>query len=183
MLRGKWILENILASPPPPPPPNVPALKTESPGGKALSMREAMEQHRANPVCASCHARMDPLGFALENFDAVGRWQAREASGGAIDSSGILPDGARFDGATGLRAVLLSHPEQFAGTVAEKLLAYATGRTLQYFDQPAIRKIVREAAPDNYSFSSLILGVVNSTPFQMRKFESAPATASSGRRP
>jgi len=177
VLRGKWILENILSSPPPPPPPDVPALKTENTGGKALSIREAMERHRANPACASCHARMDPLGFAFENFDAVGRWQTRSDSGGAIDSSGILPDGTRFEGAAGLRAVLMRHPEQFAGTVAEKLLTYAAGRTLQYFDQPAIRKIVRDSAAGNYTLSSLILGVVNSTPFQMRKVEGAPASA------
>ncbi len=179
VLRGKWILENILASPPPPPPPDVPALKTENTSGKTMSMREAMEQHRANPVCASCHARMDPLGFALENFDAVGRWRDRTAPSGApIDASGLLPDGTRFDGAAGLRAVLMKHPEQFAATVAEKLLTYATGRTLQYFDQPAIRKIVRESAASNYSLPALIVGVVNSTPFQMRREEGAQATAS-----
>jgi mono/diheme cytochrome c family protein len=177
VLRGKWILENILASPPPPPPPDVPALKTENTGGEALSIREAMERHRANPVCASCHARMDPLGFAFENFDAVGRWQTQADSGDLIDSSGILPDGTRIEGPAGLRTVLVRHPKQFAGTVTEKLLTYATGRTLQYFDQPAIRKIVRDSAGSNYTLSSLILGVVNSTPFQMRKFEGAPASA------
>jgi hypothetical protein len=168
VLRGKWVLDNLLASPPPPPPPNIPALKTEGPEpGRTLTMREAMTEHRANPACASCHARMDPIGFAMENFDAVGRWRDRD-SGNRIDTSGVLPGGAAFDGMAGLKRALLAHPEQFASAVAEKLLMYALGRNLQYYDAPAVRAIVREAAPSGYTLSSLVLGVVKSVPFQMR---------------
>jgi hypothetical protein len=168
VLRGKWVLENLLASPPPPPPADVPALKTEgAESGKTLTMRDAMVQHRANPVCAGCHARMDPIGFAMENFDALGKWRDRD-SGNRIDASGVLPDGTRFEGMPGLRKMLLDHSGEFVSTVSEKLLMYAVGRNLQYYDEPAVRKIVREAASSNYTFSSLVLGVVKSTPFQMR---------------
>jgi len=169
VLRGKWVLENLLSAAPPPPPPNIPALKTEGKrAGETLSMREAMTQHRANPACASCHARMDPIGFAMENFDAVGKW--RDSDGGnAIDASGVFPDGVKFDGMSGLKKVLLDHPDQFVDTVAGKLLMYSVGRNLQYYDAPSVRAIVRDAAKDNYTFSSLILGVVKSTPFQMRE--------------
>ena len=175
VLRGKWILENILSSPPPPPPPNVPALKTAAADtGKPLTMRQAMEAHRANPVCASCHARMDPIGFAMDNFDAVGRWRASDA-GQTIDASGVLPDGTRFNGVAELKKALLRHPEQFVDTVAEKLLMYAISRNVQYYDQPAVRAIVRQARASNYSFASLVLGVVKSVPFEMRKSqEEAP---------
>jgi len=169
VLRGKWVLENLLASPPPPPPADVPALKTEgAESGKTLTMRDAMVQHRANPVCAGCHARMDPIGFAMENFDALGKWRDRD-SGNRIDASGVLPDGTRFEGMPGLRKMLLDHSGEFVSTVSEKLLMYAVGRNLQYYDEPAVRKIVREAASSNYTFSSLVLGVVKSVPFQMRK--------------
>jgi hypothetical protein len=169
VLRGKWILENILSSPPPPPPPNVPALKTEANDtGKPLTMRQAMVAHRANPVCASCHARMDPIGFAMDHFDAVGQWRDTEA-GQPIDASGVLPDGTKFDGVAELKKALLRHPEQFVQTVAEKLLMYGISRNVQYYDQPAVRAIVRQAAASNYSFGSLVLGVVKSAPFQMRK--------------
>ena len=168
VLRGKWVLENLLAAPPPPPPPNVPALKTEAAEpGKTLSMREAMTQHRANPACAGCHARMDPIGFAMENFDAIGKYRDQDGEN-SIDASGVLPDGTKFDGMTGLKKALLRHPEQFVNTVAEKLLMYAVGRNLQYYDEPAVRAVVHEAAQQNYSLASLVLGVVNSTPFQMR---------------
>jgi hypothetical protein len=171
--RGKWVLENLLAAPPPPPPPNVPALKTEgNTTGKPLTMRDAMVQHRANPVCASCHARMDPIGFAMENFDPVGRWRDSDV-GGPIDASGVFPDGQRFDGMAGLKAALLSHPEEFVSTVTEKLLMYGLGRNVQYFDQPAVRAIVRESARYNYTFASLVLGVVKSTPFRMRETQRA----------
>ena len=167
--RGKWVLENLLSAPPPPPPPNVPALKTEaSDTGKTLTMREAMVQHRANPVCASCHARMDPIGFAMENFDPVGRWRDRDA-GQPIDTSGVFPDGVKFEGMAGLKSALLSHPAEFVSTVTEKLLMYGLGRNVQYFDQPAIRAIVKEGARTNYTFASLVLGVVKSAPFQMRE--------------
>ena len=174
--RGKWVLENLLSSAPPPPPADIPALKTEGKDtGKALSMREAMIQHRVNPACSSCHSRMDPIGFAMENFDAVGRWRDRDADK-PIDASGVFPDGVKFDGMAGLKAALLSHPEEFVSTVAEKLLMYALGRNVQYYDQPAVRAIVRESARNNYSFTSLVLGVVKSTPFQMREAQAASQT-------
>jgi hypothetical protein len=160
VLRGKWVLENLLAAPPPPPPPNVPALKIEGPEpGQTLTMREAMTMHRANPACAGCHARMDPIGFSMENFDAVGRWRERD-SGNPIDAG---------DGMPGLRKMLLEHSGEFVSAFTEKLLMYAVGRNLQYYDAPAIREIVRSAAPGKYGFSSLVLGVVKSVPFQMRR--------------
>ena len=169
VLRGKWILENLLASPPPPPPPNVPALAETTDDGRPRSMREAMEQHRANPVCASCHSQMDPLGFALENFDAIGRWRARSEANTPIDATGSLPDGRRFEGPAGLRTALLRSPDQFIHTVTEKLLTYALGRGVEHFDAPTIRAIVRHAERADYRFASIVLGIANSTPFQMRK--------------
>ena len=133
-------------------------------------MRQRMEQHRVNPVCASCHARMDPLGFALENFDAVGKWRTTIGEAGVpIDASGVLPDGTTFQGPAELRKLLLSKREQFVSTVSERLLTYALGRGVEYYDQPALRKIMREAALSDYRWSSLIFGIVNSTPFQMRR--------------
>ena len=166
--RGKWVLENVLGTPPPPPPPNVPELEPDADSGKALAMRERMEQHRANPVCASCHRIMDPLGLALENFDAVGRWRPHMPGGGVIDASGTMPDGTRFDGPADLRGLLVRHPEQFATVVTERLLTYALGRGVGYHDAPAIRQITRGAAADDYGLASLVVGVVKSTPFQMR---------------
>jgi mono/diheme cytochrome c family protein len=166
--RGKWVLENLLGTPPPPPPPNVPFLKEQGAGDKILTMRERMEQHRANPICASCHKLMDPLGFALENFDGIGKWRTAEG-GTPIDSSGILPDGTPFQGPAELRKALLTKREGFVTTVTEKLLTYALGRGLEYYDAPAVRKITREAAPQDYRWSSLILGIVGSTPFQQRR--------------
>jgi hypothetical protein len=168
VLRGKWILENLLGTPPPPPPANVPDLKDHAEDGRVLSVREQMEKHRANAVCASCHARMDPLGFALENFDAVGKYRMKDANG-TIDTSGALPDGTKFQGPAGLRDVLLSRRDQFVETVAEKLLTYALGRGLEYYDQPAIRGITREAGKDDYHMSSLIVAITKSMPFQMRR--------------
>jgi hypothetical protein len=169
VLRGKWVLENLLSSAPPPPPPNIPSLKTEGKEpGKPLTMREAMTQHRASPSCAGCHARMDPIGFAMENFDAVGKWRDRDGEN-AIDASGVFPDGTRFDGMAGLKKELLRQPELFVGTVAERLLMYAIGRNLQYYDAPSVRAIIRDAAPQKYTLSSLVLGVVRSRPFQMRE--------------
>jgi mono/diheme cytochrome c family protein len=168
VVRGKWVLENLLSAAPPPPPANIPALKTEGDEpGTALSMREAMSKHRANPSCAVCHVRMDPIGFSMENFDAVGRWRDRDAAS-AIDASGVLPNGTRFEGVSGLKKILLADKDQFVTTVAEKLLMYALGRNLQYYDQPAVRAIVRSAAPSNYTLTSLVLGVVKSTPFEYR---------------
>ena len=165
--RGKWVLDNIYGAPPPPPLPNVPALD-ETSVSASLPMRERLAAHRTNPVCASCHRTIDPVGFALENFDAVGRWRDHEGDNGPIDVSGGLPGVGEFDGVAGLEAGLLSRPELFAGTVTEKLLTFALGRGVDYYDAPAVRKIVREAEPDEYSFLSLILGIVKSVPFQMR---------------
>ncbi len=166
VVRGKWILENLLGTPPPRPPANVPPLE-EAASGKPRTLREQMEAHRANPACAACHKIMDPLGFALENFDAVGAWRTRDA-GAPIDASGQLTDGTPVDGVVTLRQGLLKRPEVFVGTVTEKLLTYALGRGLAYFDEPSVRRIVRQAAPQNYRFSSLIFGIVNSTPFTSR---------------
>ena len=171
VLRGKWVMNNILGTPPPPPPPNVPFLKEQSKGGKVLSLRERMEQHRASPACASCHRVMDPLGFALENFDGIGHWRANDGDS-PVDSSGVLPDGSRFEGPVGLRKVLRDKEEQFVHTVTEKLLTYALGRGPEYYDAPAVRKIMREAAPGNYRWSSLVHGIVRSTAFQMRRSQS-----------
>ena len=165
VLRGKWLLDNILGMPPPPPPPNVPELK-EPAKGKPMSMRERMEQHRNNAVCASCHATMDPLGFSLENFDAIGKWR-RTNDGAPIDASAALPDGTQFQGITGLRDLLLRQQDQFAGTLVEKMMTYALGRGLQSYDLPAVRKIVRDSAAQNYRWSSLIEGIIKSVPFQM----------------
>jgi hypothetical protein len=167
VVRGKWILENILGSPVPPPPPDVPPLKGNQEGQKPRTMREQMAEHRANPVCASCHKAMDSIGFAMENFDAVGAWRAQDA-GNPIDATGQLADGTHVDGVVTLRQALVSRPELFAGTMTEKLLIYALGRGLDYRDMPALRTILRDASSDNYRFSELILGVVHSTPFQMR---------------
>jgi mono/diheme cytochrome c family protein len=166
--RGKWILENLLGTPPPPPPPDVPELKA-APHGKVLTMREQMQVHRANSVCASCHGRMDPIGFALENYDAVGRWRAEDA-GAPIDASGKLPDGTEFQGPAGLSQLLLNrYRDDFVRTATEKLLTYALGRGVEYYDYPTIRSIDHDAARDNYRISSLILAIVKSAPFQMRR--------------
>jgi hypothetical protein len=167
VVRGKWILDNILGTPVPPPPPDVPALKGNQEGQRPRSMREQMAEHRANPVCASCHKAMDSIGFAMENFDAVGAWRTRDA-GQPIDATGELSDGTKVDGVVTLRNALLSRPELFAGALTEKLLVYALGRGLDYRDMPTVRAILRDASRDNYRFSTLILGVVHSTPFQMR---------------
>ena len=171
MLRGNWVLEQILGAPPPPPPPDVPALPDRGEGGRLASVRERLERHRENPVCASCHARMDPLGFALEHFDAVGKWRATGEAGAAIDAAGRFPDGTGFHGLAGLKTVVLREREQFVRTVAEKLMTYALGRGVRHYDMPAVRRIVREAAPDDHTWSSLVLGVVRSLPFQMRRAE------------
>jgi hypothetical protein len=172
VVRGKWILDNLVGSPPPPPPPEVPALP-DATAAKPLTMRARMEQHRANPVCASCHKVMDPLGLALENFDAVGAWRT-EDGGQPVDTSGQLPDGTKLDGVIGLRETLLKQPDVLVSTVAEKLLTYALGRGLEPEDMPAVRAIVRQSEKDGYRFTSLIEGVVNSTPFRMRRAEERP---------
>ena len=169
VLRGKWILDNILGTPPPPPPPNVPPLTEDNPVGKVLTMRERMAQHRTNPACSSCHQLMDPIGLSFEHFDAIGRWRDRGDGDVPIDAAGALPSGVTFEGANGLKQALLSRPELFVTTVTEKLLTYALGRGMDYYDAPSIRAITREAGNNDYRFSSLISGVVKSTPFQMRR--------------
>ena len=174
VLRGKWLLENILGTPPPPPPPNVPALKESGGDGvPPTSVRERMELHRRNPVCASCHAQMDPLGFALENFDAIGKWRTMGEGGTPIDASAVLPNGAAISGPGELARVLVEQPDRFVSTVVEKLLTYAIGRGVEYYDAPAVRAIVGAAAARGYPWSSLISGVVTSAPFQMRTSDGA----------
>jgi mono/diheme cytochrome c family protein len=167
VLRGKWILENIVGMPVPPPPPDVPQLKANEEGQKPRTMREQMAEHRANPVCATCHKVMDPIGFALENFDAVGAWRTHEPAG-PIDASGQLSDGTKVEGVVTLRQALLSRPQVFVGTMTEKLLIYALGRGLDYHDMPVVREIVRDAGRHDNKFSSLVSGIVHSMPFQMR---------------
>jgi hypothetical protein len=166
--RGKWLSETWLGVSPPPPPPNVPALKDDP--EHPASMRTRMEEHRKNPVCAACHTTIDQLGFALENFDAIGRWRDAEA-GMAIDASATLPDGVRFDGPAQLRGALLDRQDAIVNTVTLKLLAYALGRPARYSDMPAVRAIVWEAAPGHYKWSSAILGIVKSAPFQMKRID------------
>jgi len=165
VIRGRWLLANMLGAPPPPPPLDVPALKEPGAEGQPKSLRERMEVHRKNPACASCHQRMDPLGFTLENFDAVGKWRT-EADGVPVDPNASLPDGTEFAGIEGLRTYLADHKEDFVRTLSAKLLAYAMGRGIEYYDQPGIRKIAREASASDYRWSSVILGVVNSTQFR-----------------
>jgi hypothetical protein len=176
VLRGKWLLENILGSPPPPAPPNVPALKENKQDGQELSVRERMEQHRKNPVCASCHSRMDPLGFALENFNAIGQWREAGEGGKPVDASGTFPDGTKFDGPAQFRQALIGRRDELVTTITEKLLTYALGRGLESYDAPAVRRIIREAAPTDFRWSALILGVVKSTPFQMRRSQQWPSS-------
>ncbi|HUI76723.1 MAG TPA: DUF1592 domain-containing protein [Bryobacteraceae bacterium] len=168
--RGKWILENLLGSPPPLPPPNVPPLKENTGGATVTSVRERMEEHRSNPVCAGCHKIMDPIGLALENFDGVGRWRIVD-SGFKIDASGQLVDGTPLDGPASLRKALLDRPEAFVGSMTEKLLMYGVGRETKYYDMPVVRAVMRDAARDRYRFSELVLGIVKSAPFQMRMKE------------
>jgi hypothetical protein len=168
VLRGKWILSNFLGSPPPPPLPNVPLLRERQEGSKPLSVRERLAEHRNNAVCNSCHSVIDPPGFALENYDAVGRWRSDD-DGAAIDASGRLAGGATFQGPHGLRDALLNQPELFVSTITEKLMTYALGRGLEPYDAPAVRKIVHDAGGRDYRFSSLVLGIVGSTPFEMRR--------------
>jgi Protein of unknown function (DUF1588)/Protein of unknown function (DUF1585)/Protein of unknown function (DUF1592) len=172
VLRGKWILTNLFGTPPPAPPPNVPALPDRGEGGKSATVRERLEVHRKNPVCASCHSRMDPLGFALENFSPIGAWREKDESGLKIDSSGALPDDTTFEGVSGLRDLLLQRQAQFVQTVTEKLLSYALGRRVEYYDQPVIRSITRNGAAQQYRWSDIVLGIVKSQTFQMRRLAS-----------
>ena len=167
VLRGKWVLENLLGAPPPPPPPDVPALEAGA-GTSAGSLREALERHRANPACAACHAKLDPLGFALENFDAVGAYRT-EDEGATVEASGALPDGTLVDGPAGLRRVLRDRREEFVETLAAKLLTYAIGRGLEHYDQPAVREIRRRVETSEYRFSGLVSAIVDSVPFRLRR--------------
>jgi hypothetical protein len=169
VVRGKWILDNLLGAPPPPKPADVPDLKDDSPDGRVLSMRDRMAQHRANPACASCHSRMDPLGLSLEPFDLVGQLRVRSESNGPIDASGALPDGTKFDGPAGLREALLKEPDTFVQTLTEKLLTYGLGRGLDYYDAPVVRNIMRKTATSHYKLSSIIIEITRSTPFDMRR--------------
>ena len=167
VLRGKWVLENLLGTPPPPPPPDVPSFPERGPGGAPATVRELLEMHRESPACAGCHAPMDPLGFALENFDAIGRWRTTDGHD-AIDARGAMPTGDAFEGLDGLRALLVDDPGPLVRTVTEKLLAYALGRRIEHYDYPTIRKIARDAASDGYRWSAVVLGIVDSPPFQLR---------------
>jgi hypothetical protein len=169
VLRGKWLLDNIFGVSVPAPPPGVDTSFPEvKPGSVPPTIRERLAQHRRNPVCSTCHSVIDPPGFALENFDAIGGWRTVDESGRPVDATGTTVSGAKIDGLSGLRAHLLEQPDQFPRTVTEKLLAYALGRRLEYYDRPMVRKIVRDAASDNYRWSSLILGIVKSPTFLMR---------------
>jgi hypothetical protein len=177
--RGKWVLTNLIGTPPPPPPPNVPALK-EDKNGAPRSMRDRMTEHRKNPFCANCHKVMDPIGFALENFDAVGRYRSTDG-GAAIDANDTMFNGYKADGAPGMRGFLTARPEVFVQTVTERLMTYALGRGLEYYDMPAVRKIVRDSARNNYKFSSIVFGIVRSVPFQMRLKAAAGAQSAEAR--
>jgi hypothetical protein len=168
VLRGKWLLDNILGAPVSPPPPNVDTNLQEDDGGPPKTIRERLEAHRSQPLCASCHSVMDPLGFALESFDGVGMWRDLDAEGRPVDNVGTWPTGLDIEGFSGLRAMLLEHDEQFVGALTRKLMAYALGRPLEYYDQPTVRRIVREAAANDYRWSSVVKGIVQSPAFLMR---------------
>jgi len=172
VLRGKWILSNILGTPPPDPPPNIPALNDRKTQARMATMRDRMSAHRDNPVCAACHSMIDPAGFALERFDAIGRFREVDESFNRLDTSGVLPDGTSFDGVAELRAALVERPERFSTTFTEKLLTYALGRGLDHYDMPAVRQIVRDAAAEDYGLHAIIVGIVNSYPFLHRRTES-----------
>jgi hypothetical protein len=172
VLRGAWILESLLGTPPAAPPPDVEAFPENKDGEKARSVREIMEEHRAKPSCNACHGVMDPLGFALENFDAIGEWRSEDRyAGTSIDASGQLIDGTSVSSPADLRRALMKRPEQFVQTMTERLMTYALGRTVEYYDMPVVRRIVREAAPQDYRFSAIVSGIVKSEPFRMRRVE------------
>jgi uncharacterized protein DUF1588/uncharacterized protein DUF1592/uncharacterized protein DUF1585 len=166
--RGKWVLENILGAPPPPPPANVPPLPENKEGVQLTSLRARMEEHRKNPSCSVCHARIDPLGFSLENFDAIGQWRDSDA-GVPVETASTLPDGTKLDGPVAFRNALVGRRDEIVTNVVEQLLTYALGRGLEYYDAPAVRQITRDGARNDYRWSDLFLGIVKSTPFQMRK--------------
>ena len=174
VLRGAYILENITGTPPAPPPPNVEAFKENKEGEKPKTIREIMETHRANPACNACHGIMDPLGFSLENFDTIGSYRSMDRfTRTMIDTSGKLVDGTAVNGPSDLRKALLKHPEQFAQTFTEKLMTYALGRSVEYFDMPTVRKIVKDTKPENYKFSSIVMGIVKTPAFQSNMVEPA----------
>jgi hypothetical protein len=167
--RGKWVLTNLLGVPPQPPPPNIPALEEGAAAdGRVLPLRQRMERHRQDAVCAGCHRMMDPIGFSLENFDGTGRWRTME-DGRAIDATDTFFTGVKIDGVVGLRREILKRPEVFVGVLTEKMMTYAVGRGMEYYDMPAVRKVVRDATPTNYRLSSIVLGIVRSVPFQMKE--------------
>jgi len=180
VLRGKWVLDSLLGTPPPPPPPNVPGLKERGANGKPASVRERLEEHRSNAVCASCHSQMDPLGFALENFDAIGQWRTKGEGGAPIDAAAALPNGTTFSGPNGLRSMLLSRQDQFVNAMTEKLMAYALGRALEYYDLPTVRRITRESAAGGYRWSAIISGIVKSPAFLERMSAPPPAQTATG---
>ena len=188
VVRGKWVLDNLLSAPVPPMPNNVPPLNEDpNRGGRILTMRERMEEHRSNPACAQCHKIMDPIGLSMENFDAVGAWRTRDGDsvtgpGTPIDAQGELLDGTKVNGVVTLRQALLRQPDLFVGTVTEKLMIYALGRGLQPYDMPSVRAIVRDTAQSNYRFSSIVMGIVNSTPFQKRVTLDEPVRFAKGSR-
>ena len=169
VLRGKWVLENIIATPPPAPPPGVPPLKEERNEDHVPTMRERMATHRENPACSSCHLLMDPIGLSMENFDAIGRWRTKGEDGGPVDAAGGLPNGDTFESVTGLKQALLARSDRFVAAVTEKLLTFALGRGVEPYDRPAVRAIVRNSRPDEYRFETVVLNIVKSTPFQMRR--------------
>jgi hypothetical protein len=178
VLRGKWLLDNILDAPVPPPPDDVDTTLEEEPAGaKPRSVRERFEQHRSQPRCNSCHWVLDPLGFALEGFDAVGQWRTKDEAGNPVDDAGNWPGGIKLEGFSGLRDMLLGRREEFVRTFTRKLMSYALGRELEYYDQPAVRAIVRKAAADDYRWSSIVMGIVESPGFQMRARPVASAVA------
>jgi hypothetical protein len=166
-VRGKWVLDNILGAPVPPPPPDVPQLKEKAEGENPKTMREQMAEHRTQPICASCHKVMDPIGLSMENFDVVGAWRSDD-DGNPIDASGELGDGTKVDGVVTLRKALMAHPDVFVRALTEKMAIYALGRGLDAHDMPAIRAIIRGSADRGYRFSSIVVGIVQSTPFTMR---------------
>jgi hypothetical protein len=180
VLRGAWILERITGTPPAPPPPNVEALKENEIGKKAMTVRDLMAAHSVAPNCYACHAILDPLGFALENFDATGKYRELDRyTRTLIDASGKLPDGTELKGPDDLRKALVARPDQFVQTLTEKLMTYALGRTVEYHDMPTVRRIVRESAQEDYRFSSLVTRIVSSDAFQKRKVPEEKALASS----
>jgi hypothetical protein len=168
VLRGKYIISNLLNTPPLPPPAVVPDLAESAQKDHPTTVRQQLERHRANPVCASCHRNIDPVGFALENYDAVGQWRTATREGLAIDTAGVLSDGSKIDSPTALRQALMARPDVFVGTITEKMLIYALGRGLEPVDMPVVRSVVKNAAADNYAMQSIVLGIVKSVPFQMR---------------